>query len=160
MTNDNVTKSKARWGRRGLVTSLLAGAGTLALTSFSWLRLRPSDGGEYQVIAEWQILAGGKGLIIAISPDYGPEELRGLGRRFRDRFGRLENAVVMVFDDAVAARQVRRGSRTMTEAEFQAALVHQRAMYLRSSPRGEDSFTIYKAYPTVDEVIQYDDGNL
>jgi hypothetical protein len=61
----------------------------------------------------------------------------------------------MVFDDPMAARQVRRGSRIIGEVRFQAALLHQKAMYLKSSARGEHSFTIYDVYPVPREVIRY-----
>lgn len=42
-----------------------------------------------------------------------------------------------VFVIAAAARLVRKGSRTVAEKQFQTALFHQRAMYLKSSSRGE-----------------------
>jgi hypothetical protein len=148
---------RARWGRRGVIASLLVGIGTLATKSFSWFHFSPADGGDYQVIARWQIAAGGKGLMIAISPHSRVEDLRALGRRFQDKFHTVDNVAVMVFDDAGAAQQVRRGSRRVAETQFQAALVHQRAMYLKSASRGEDSFTIYKSYPAVAEVIRFDD---
>lgn len=160
MADDDLSQWRVRWGRRGLIASLLVGAGTLAVKSVSWLPFSASDGGEYQVIAEWEIPAGGKGMIIAIRPHYGFEELRALGKRLQKQFRVLDNATVMVFDDADAARQVRRGSRIVGEKSFQAALIRQRAMYLKSTPRGEDSFIIYKSYPTVDEVIQFDEGDL
>jgi hypothetical protein len=154
----DLSTRSARWGRRGVIASLLIGVGTLAVKSASWLNFSLSDGGDYQVIAEWQIPAGGKGLIIAISPHLTLEELRALGKRLQDGFHAVDNAAVMIFDDADAAWQVRRGSSNVDEARFQAALIHQRAMYLKSRPRGEDSFTIYKTYPTVDEVIRFDAG--
>jgi len=67
----------------------------------------------------------------------------------------MDNAIVMVFDDAEAARQVRRGSRVIGEERFQAALRHQRAMYLKSTGRGEQSLIIYDPYPVAREVIGY-----
>jgi hypothetical protein len=147
---------RARWGRRGVIASLLLGTGTLAAKSFSWLQFSPTDGGEdYQVIAQWQVPTGGKGLIIAISPGSTLEELRALGKRVQERFHGVDNVAVMIFDDANAARKVRRGSRIISETEFQAALVHQRAMYLKSSARDEDSFTIYDSYPNISEVIRF-----
>lgn len=146
-----------RWGRRGVIASLLLGLGALAAKSFSWLNFPAADGGEYQVITEWQIAAGSKGLMIAISPHSTVEELRSLGKRLQDKFQGVDNAAVMVFDDAAAAREVRKGSRTVDEARFQAALSHQRAIYLKSTSRGEDSFTIYKSYPVVAETIRFDD---
>ena len=158
MTDNDLSIPRVRWGRRGVVASLLVGAGALAVKSLSWLHISPSNDGEYQVIAEWHIPAGGKGMIIAIRPHYGREELRTLAGLLRKRFGGLDNTAVMIFDDANAAREIRRGSRIVGETGFQAAVVHQRAMYLKSLPRGEDSFTIYKTYPTVDEVIRFD-GN-
>lgn len=147
----------ARWGRRGVIASLVLGLGTIAVKSVSWLRLFGADGGEYRVIAEWQIAADGKGMIIAIRPDSTPEELRALGRHLQDKFHGVDNAAVMIFDDADAARQVRRGSRNVDEARFQAALMHQRAMYLKSAGRSRSSFTIYKSYPTVGEVMRFDE---
>ena len=145
------------WGRRGVIASLLIGMGTLAVKSFSWLHFSPADGGEYQVIAEWHAPTGGTGLIIAISPHSSSEELRVLGSRLQEQFRRLDNAAVMIFDDAEAARRVRKGSRNVDEARFQAALFHQRAMYIKNASRGENSFTIYKSYPVVGEVMRFED---
>ena len=146
----------ARWGRRGVIASLLIGMGGLAVKSFSWFHFSAADGGEdYQVIAQWQVPTGGKGLIIAMSPGSTLQELRALGNRVQERFHGVDNVVVMIFDDANAAREVRRGSRIVSETEFQAALVHQRAMYLKSSARDEDSFTIYDSYPNIREVIRF-----
>ncbi|MGH7825070.1 MAG: hypothetical protein ACREQ7_07820 [Candidatus Binatia bacterium] len=145
-----------RWARRGFVASLLiAGAGTLAAKLGSWLHLSPVNSGDYEVVAQWAIPAGGKGLIISVTPRSTIEELRLLGKRLQKQFRTQDNVTVMIFDDAEAARQVRRGSRIVGEKSFQAAVVHQRAMYLKSSPRGEDSFTIYKSYPVVSEVIRF-----
>lgn len=150
-----LNNQRARWGRRGVIASLLLGMGTLAVKSFSWFQFSPTDGGDYQVIALWQVPSGGKGLIIAISPGSTLEELRALGKRVQERFHGVDNVAVMIFDDANAARKVRRGSRIVSETEFQAALVHQRAMYLKSIPRDEDSFTIYDSYPNISEVIRF-----
>jgi hypothetical protein len=147
----------ARWGRRGVIASLLIGAGTLAVKSVSWFNFSPAHGGEYQVIAEWENTAAGRGLMIAISPDLSLEELRALGKRLQDRFRGMDDAAVMIFDDAEAALQVRKGSRNVDETRFQAALGHQRAMYLKSCARGVESLTVYKSYPVVSEVIRFDD---
>lgn len=148
------------WGRRGVIALLLLGAGTLAVKSFPWVRFFHDRGREYQVIAEWQIPTDGKGMIIAIRPDSTPEELRTLGRSLQDKFHTVDDVVVMVFDDAEAARRVRKGSRVVAEKQFQEALVHQRAMYLKSVIRGKDSFTIYKPYPVIDEVIRFNESDL
>lgn len=146
-----------RWGRRGVIGSLLIGMGTLAVKSFAWLNFSSARGGEYQVIAEWENTAAGRGLMIAISPDSTLEELRALGKRLQGRFHGVDNVAVMIFDDAGAALQVRKGSRNVDEARFQAALRHQRAMYLKSLDRGEETLTVYKSYPVVGEVIRFDD---
>ena len=146
-----------RWGRRGLIASLLIGAGTLAAKSFAWLNFSSAHGGEYQVIVEWENAAADKGLMIAISPDSTLEELRALGKRLQGRFHGVDNVAVMIFDDAGAALQVRKGSRNVDEVRFQAALRHQRAMYLKHSDRGEETLTVYKSYPVVGEVIRYGD---
>ena len=138
---------RARWGRRGVIASLLVGMGTLAAKSFSWLHFSPADGGEYRVIAQWQVSTGGEGL-------------RDLGKRLQERFHGVDNAAVMIFDDANAARAVRRGSRIVSETDFQAALIHQRAMYLKSAVRSENIFTIYKSYPVVGEVIRFEEDDL
>jgi hypothetical protein len=151
---------RARWGRRGVIASLLVGMGTLAAKSFSWLHFSPADGGEYRVIAQWQVSTGGEGLIIAVGPHSSPEKLRDLGKRLQERFHGVDNAAVMIFDDANAARAVRRGSRIVSETDFQAALIHQRAMYLKSAVRSENIFTIYKSYPVVGEVIRFEEDDL
>jgi hypothetical protein len=156
-SDGGLSTRSARWGRRGVIASLLVGMGTLAAKSFSWLHFSPADGGEYRVIAQWEIAAGGKGLMIAISAHSAPEELRALGNRLHDKFHSVNNAAVMIFDDTAAAREVRKGSRNVDETRFQAALIHQRAMYLKSAGRGENSFTIYKSYPVVGEVMRFDD---
>jgi hypothetical protein len=150
----------ARWGRRGVIASLLIGAATLAAKSFSWFRFSPAAGAEYQVIAQWQVPAGGEGSIIAIGPDSSPEQLRELGRRLKRKFHDVDNVVVMIFDDADAAGKVYRGSRIVSETEFRTALAHQRAMYLKSIPRHEESFTIYRAYPAVAEVMRFEVNDL
>ena len=147
----------ARWGRRGVIASLFIGAGTLAVKSFAWLNFSSAHDGEYQVIAEWENTAAGKGLMIAITPDSTLEQLRALGQHLQDRFREVDNAAVMIFDDAAAALQVRKGSRNVDETLFQAALGHQRAMYLKSLARGVESLTIYKSYPVVSEVIRLRD---
>jgi hypothetical protein len=98
--------------------------------------------------------------MIAISPHSTLEDLRALGKNLQDKFHSMDNIAVMVFDDADAARLVRKGSRKVDETRFQAALLHQRAMYLKSLPRGEESFTIYKSYPVVDEVIRFNESDL
>lgn len=108
------------------------------------------------MLARWKIPGGGKGLIIAIGPDPTDEELRALGERLKEELGHLSDAVVMIFDDAAAARLVHRGSRKIGEEKFQRALLHQRAMYLRSSARDVHSFTIYDKYPERREVINYE----
>ena len=146
-----------RWGRRGVIASLLIGAGTLAAKSFAWLNFSSAHGSEYQVIVEWENAAAGKGLMIAISPDSTLEELRALGNRLQGRFHGVDNVPVMIFDDAGAALQVRKGSRIVDEARFQAALRHQRAMYLKSLDRGEETLTVYQSFPVVGEVIRFDD---
>ncbi|MGH7929898.1 MAG: hypothetical protein ACREQV_19115 [Candidatus Binatia bacterium] len=155
-----VNTQSARWKRRGVIASLLLGMGTLAVKLSSWFSSSEGQGQGYQVIAQWQVPTGGEGLIIAIDPDSSPKKLRELGKRLREKFRRVENVAVMIFDDANAAREVRRGSRTVTEAKFQAALVHQRAMYLKSTPRDEDRFIIYRAYPAVAEVIRLNESDL
>ncbi|MGH2351279.1 MAG: hypothetical protein ACRDJN_06655 [Chloroflexota bacterium] len=58
-------------------------------------------------------------------------------------------------DDAEAAREVRRGSRVIGERRFEAALLHQRAMYLKQMARGEDRLVMYGRYPEVREVVRY-----
>jgi len=144
--------------RRRLIASGLLGVGTLAAAPFFVSRFSGLGFGEYQVIAEWQIPGGGKGMIIATRESSGLEQLRALVERFRQRFRGVDNVTVMIFDDAAAAAQVRRGSRHVSEPQFEAALAHQRAMYLKSLGRGQESLTIYDAYPAVSKIIEFDDG--
>ncbi|MGH2650948.1 MAG: hypothetical protein ACRDHK_07030, partial [Actinomycetota bacterium] len=84
------------------------------------------------------------------------EELRALGERLREEVRSLDTAVVMVFDDAEAARDVRRGSRMVGETRFTSALARQRAVYLKHSERMEETLTIYDRYPdSPREVVRY-----
>jgi hypothetical protein len=61
----------------------------------------------------------------------------------------------MIFDDPEAARQAHRGSRSIGEERFRAAILHQRAMYVKQTARGEHSLVIYDRYPDSREVIRY-----
>ena len=149
-----------RWGRRGALVLLLVGTVTIAAKSFSWFHFSSADRGDYQVIADWQSAPDSRGLMIAISPHWARQDLRALGKQLQNKFHNVDNVVVMIFDDAAAARLIRKGSRTVTEKQFQRALLHQRAMYMKSSSRGEDSLTIYKSYPVVGEVIRFNESDL
>lgn len=144
----------ARLKRRRVLTWLLAGAASLGAVVVGWLRLLPRGGPGYENVARWRT-PGGEGWFIAVRPEPTPDELRALGERLRRELRRLDNAVVMVFDDPEAARRVRQGSRVVGLERFEAALRHQRAMYLKSAERREESFTIYDRYPAAREVIRY-----
>lgn len=139
--------------RRRVVGSALAGAAAVAAT-VSGLRPRLADGRGYQDIARWRI-PGGEGWFIVVDGEPTLDDLRALGGQLRERFASVENAIVMVFDDPEAAREVRRGSRTIGETQFEAALRHQRAMYVKQSARGEHRFIVFEPYPTPREVIRY-----
>lgn len=141
--------------RRGLLMSLLGGAGAIAAAVWA-LRPRSADGRGYQVIARWTIQNGGEGRFIAVDPAPTIAAFRALGERLREEFAAHENAVVMIFDDADAARHVHLGSRTIGEQLFQAALRHQRAMYVKHAER-EHRLTIYAPYPVPHETIHYRD---
>ena len=149
-----------RWGRRGALVSLLVGMATVVAKYFSWFDFSSAGREEYRVIADWQSTPDSRGLIISISPHSTWEDLRGIGKRLHDKFHDVDNVAVMVFDDAAAARQIRRGSRYVDETRFQAALAHQQGMYLKSARRGKDDFTIYKPYPVVSEVIRFNESDL
>jgi hypothetical protein len=141
-------------GRRRLLVTLPVGAAAIGT---GWLLKHsslPSAGGKYQEVARWR-LPGGEGQFIAVGPEPTLDELRALGGRLREEFRHLDNAVVMVFDDPEAARQVRTGFRTLGEEGFQRALTHQRAMYLKSTARREHRLTLYGSYPEVRELIRY-----
>jgi apolipoprotein N-acyltransferase len=142
------------WRRRGVLLSLPLGAGALASALMAGRQSTRSGNRGYQEVARWQI-PGGTGRIIAIGPESTLEELRSLGERLREELRGTAHAVVMVFDDPEAARQVRRGSRLVREAPFQAALAHQRAMYIKQSERGEHRLVIYERYPIPHEAIRY-----
>ena len=145
------------WGRQRVVMALLLGAGSVALGWVSWLLPSATDRRSYKVVAQWRIPGGGKGLILAVGTDPSHEDLRLVGERLKEKFGHLDHAVVMVFDDAEAAHLVRQGSRIIGEEKFRSALLHQRAMYLRSSARGVHTLTIYEIYPEPREIINYFD---
>lgn len=146
---------KIRWRNRWVIALLLIIMGALLSSILSWQSMTSQHDNGYEVIAEWPIAAGGQGSIIAVGPNFTSEQLRRLGRRFHERFTNTANAVVMIFDNAEAARTVRRGSQNVDENRFQSALTHQRAMYLKVSGGREDSLTIYKSYPTVSETIRF-----
>jgi hypothetical protein len=142
------------WGRRRLLVTLPVGAGAIGIGWLVERRSPPSAGREYQEVARWR-LPEGEGWFITVGPEPTLDELRALGERLRAEFRHLDNTVVMIFDDPEAARQVRTGSRMLGEEGFQRALIHQRAMYLKSTARGEHSLTLYGGYPEVREVIRY-----
>jgi hypothetical protein len=131
--------------------------GTAALLAgwYSGLVSLPGDHLGYERILRWEI-PGGERWFIAVDPRPASEELRALGDRLRKDLRHLDNAVVMVFDDPEAARQVYQGSRNIGETPFQKAILHQRAMYIKSSGRSEDRLSIYDTYPGVQEVVRYD----
>lgn len=147
------------WSGQGILISLLLGIGSIAAGWVSRLLSSAPHSRGYRVVAQWRI-PHGKGLIVAVSPDSSHESLCVLGERLEEEFGRLDEAVVMIFDDAEAAHLVRQGSRVVEEKKFQRALLHQRAMYLRDSARDVHSFTIYDAYPKPREVIHYEADHL
>lgn len=148
------TEDGRRTLRRSLLASLLAVTGAVAAALWGW-RPRVADGGGYREVARWRI-PGGEGRFVAVGLNPSLDELRALGERLREELRDRDNAVVMVFDDPEAARQVRRGSRYIGEERFQAALAHQRAVYIKQAGRGEHSLSIYERYPTVvREVVRY-----
>lgn len=143
--------TSGRSSRRGALGLLVAALGILGATAAALFPPHRLKKGEYQRVASWKI-PGGEGLFIAVPPNAGPEELRALGEQLRREFGDRRNMVVMVFDDAAAARDVREGSRYIGETRFQAALAHQRAMYLKDAALGKHVLTIFGDPP---EVIRY-----
>lgn len=58
----------------------------------------------------------------------------------------------MIFDDADAARIVRKGSRFQDEEKFAAARNHQKATYLKNAATGAHSFIVDLDPP---EVVEY-----
>ncbi|MFQ5846891.1 MAG: hypothetical protein ACE5IQ_04360 [Candidatus Methylomirabilales bacterium] len=140
--------------KRSFLTLLLGAAGALAVAVVSALRPRAAHGRGYQRVVRWKHPES-EGLFIAVEPEPSADTLRAVGRRLRQDFLDWENVVVMIFDDARAAREVSRGSRIMGEKRFLAALAHQRAMYLKNAGRKEHKFTIYASYPVSREVIRY-----
>lgn len=140
--------------RRGVLASLVAGLG--AVTAVATGRLRPlaAHARGYQTMARWTI-PGGEGRFIALAREPGDEGLRIVGGQLVAEFRNMANAVVMVFDDAAAAREVRRGFRNVGERDFQAALRHQRAMYVKQSARGEHRLVLYDVYPRIRDEIRY-----
>lgn len=141
-------------GRRGLVAALLAAAAG-GLGTLSWVFRRSGAASRgYEEVARWK-LPGGEGRFIALDHEPSVRDLRALGGRLRREYREANAAVVMVFDDAEAARAVRRGARGMGEGRFEAALRHQRAMYVKQTARGEERLVIYRQFPEVGEVVSY-----
>ena len=130
--------------------TVAGGLGTLA-----WTLGRSGPGSRgYVEVARWKV-PGGEGRIIAVEGRASVPDLQALGGHLREEFRQVDAAVVMVFDDVEAAREVRRGSRVIGEQRFEAARLHQRAMYLKQAARGEDRLMVYKRYPEVLEVVLY-----
>ncbi|MBI4636664.1 MAG: apolipoprotein N-acyltransferase [Candidatus Rokubacteria bacterium] len=142
--------------RRGVLAAVFAAAGAIAAMVWGW-RPHAAGGDGYQVVAWWTI-PGGEGRFVVILPAPSAKDLEAVADRLRDDFSRHENGVAMIFDDVQAARDVRHGSRTLGEERFQAALRHQRAMYLKYAARGDESFVVYAEYPLVRETLRYPVG--
>jgi hypothetical protein len=138
--------------RRGALAALVAAAGAMAAVVWEW-RPRSTDSVGHQTVARW-VIPGGEGRFVVILPNSGAEELHAVADRLHKDFSRQENGVAMIFDDAPAARDVRRGSRNIGEERFRAALRHQRAMYFKHAARGEESLIIYTDYPLVRETFR------
>lgn len=139
--------------RRGALAALVGAAGAMAAVVWGWRR-QAAGGASDHIVARWAI-PGGEGRFVAIGPDSGTRDLRALADRMREDFAGHENGVAMIFDDAPAARDVRRGSRNLGEERFRAALRHQRAMYVKHAARGEESLVVYTDYPVVRETFRY-----
>ncbi len=69
--------------------------------------------------------------------------------------GLLHSGGRYAVSDPEAAREVRKGSRRIGEERFQAALRHQRAMYMKQPARGEHRLVIYSSYPAINGEIDY-----
>lgn len=140
--------------RRGVLASLAAGLGAVAVVALGRLRPLAGHARGYQITARWAI-PGGEGEFVALAPESGDTELRIVGERLVTEFRDVASAVVMIFDDATAARTMRRGSRNVDERDFQAALRHQRAMYVKQAARGEHRLVTYDVYPRIRDEIRY-----
>jgi predicted amidohydrolase len=145
---------RAPWGRRALLGAGLLAAGAVGATLLAGLRSSPAGVRGYQEVARWRT-RGGEGRFITVGPEPTLEELGLVGAWLRETFRRVDNAVAMIFDDPEAASLVHRGSRVVGEEPFQAALLHQRAMYVKQATRGEHQLVIYDQYPNSREVIRY-----
>jgi hypothetical protein len=128
----------------------LVGAGAGAIGSGLAPRLAGYGGPGYEVVDRWELRGGGYGMYVAVAPGLTPEDLRRLGERLRDGTAREPGAVVIVFDDAQAARTVRTGARVVGNEAYERAIPHQLAIYLKQA--GSSTFTIL-AEPKV--VIRY-----
>jgi len=102
----------------------------------------------YEIVARWDLLAGGVGLFVATAA-VSPDALRALAEHLRARFAAAPDLVVQIFDDAAAARIVRAGSRSVGETPFAAARARQRATYQRSAARRLDRLTIHAQPPRI-----------
>ena len=118
----------------------LAGAAAGAIRSGLVARLAGYEGPGYEVVDRWELRSGGHGMYVAVGPGLTPEDLRRLGERLRDEAGREPGAVVMVFDDAQAARTVRTGARVVGNDAYERAIPHQLAIYVKQA--GSSTLTI------------------
>jgi apolipoprotein N-acyltransferase len=149
------TPNRPRWGRREFLVVVSTGGMGLAAGALGMVRPSPAHGRVYRDVARWRI-PGGEGRFIAVGRDPTSEELRALAHRLHEECRHLENVVVMVFDDATAARRAYVGFRRVGDDGFEAALAHQRAIYVKQSARREDRLTLCDAYPARPKAVARD----
>lgn len=137
--------------RRSLVG--LAGLMALAAGIPAFLGIHQKwPGSPYEIVSHWPLSIDGEGLFLATKANPTSAELSQVGDWLRVNFANKPNMVVQVFDDVAAARLVRTGSRVVSEADFSAAMAHQRASYVKRASNGRHLFAILSDPVTV---IQY-----
>ena len=67
-----------------------------------------------------------------------------MGQRLRDETSHQPAAVVMVFDDAEAARTVRSGARIVGNEAYERAITHQVASFVRTAQDWDGVYTILR----------------
>lgn len=129
--------------RRHFLSYVAGSLGVVATSGFLWIRRQTEPRGPYQVIDSWKLPIGGLGLFITTDKAPSRTSLDALSQSLQREYESQPNMVVSIFDDAAAARTVRKGSRVVGEDAFQAAMAHQVAFYVKDARIGRHTLTVH-----------------
>ena len=141
--------------RRHFLGYLAGSVGTLAASSLFWMRRDDATRGPYRIVDRRSLPIGGLGLFVSVDKDLATGSLKAMGEKLSHEFRKQPNMVVNIFDDADAARIVKKGSRIVGEEQFKTAMDHQVASYIKDSRTGQHALTLHGPPK---EVLHYRDA--